>query len=120
MNMFQKMVYQKQQRHIRPTDKDIMKNLKYAFYVILAINIIAFAFYRTNSDGANKALLDAGYTDVTTGGYDHFACGEGYARATKFTATSPNGKTISSFTCHGQTLFNAPNINPPRKKIVGL
>lgn len=78
--------------------KNLRTKLSYALYILLA----AFTFSCTNPEGAKKALLDAGYTNVKTGGYDPFACGENDFYATKFSATSPNGKRkVTGCVCQG-------------------
>ena len=56
----------------------------------------------TNSDAATETLLDAGYTEVLTGGYDFWACGDGDFSATKFTALNPAGtRNVHGTVCCG-------------------
>lgn len=57
----------------------------------------------TNPDKARNTLNSAGYTDIHTGGYDMFACGEGDVSATQFTAKNPKGQTVQGTVCCGLT-----------------
>lgn len=52
---------------------------------------------------AMKALDDAGFTDITVGGYAAWSCGKDDSYATKFTATNPRGKRVSGAVCSGWT-----------------
>ena len=47
------------------------------------------------------ALRDAGYTDISTGGYGLFSCGRDDFYSTKFTATNIYGNKINGVVCSG-------------------
>lgn len=55
----------------------------------------------TDPKAAEKALLDAGYTHITVGGYDAFGCGQDDSYSTKFTATGPTGRPVVGVVCSG-------------------
>jgi hypothetical protein len=61
-----------------------------------------------NHDHAQKALDDAGMTNITTGGYGWMACSEDDTFATRFQATNVNGKTVTGTVCSG--LFKGSTI----------
>ena len=50
---------------------------------------------------ARRALEDAGYTDITVGGYASWYCGRDDDFATKFTARNPAGRLVSGAVCSG-------------------
>ena len=56
----------------------------------------------TNASETERTLLDAGYTNITTGGYEFFACGEGSHYTTQFTALNPKGnRNVKGVVCCG-------------------
>lgn len=56
----------------------------------------------TNASETKRTLLDAGYTDIITGGHDFFACGKDDFSATKFTALNPKGnRNVKGTVCCG-------------------
>ncbi len=64
--------------------------------------LIMFLAGCTDSTSAKETLLDAGYTEVITGGYDFLACGEDDLSATKFTALNPAGtRNVKGTVCCG-------------------
>lgn len=73
-----------------------------------AISLAALALAGcTNPDGAREVLLDAGYTNVTTEGYDPWGCGKDDDLATKFRATGPTGRPVQGVVCEGLFLKNS-------------
>jgi hypothetical protein len=50
---------------------------------------------------AKKTLENSGYTNIELGGYSFFGCSDGDRFSTKFTATNPNGVTVSGVVCSG-------------------
>lgn len=48
----------------------------------------------TNQDATLKTLRASGFKDIQIGGYS-FACSKDDSYCTKFTATNPNGETVS-------------------------
>lgn len=57
----------------------------------------------TDAASTRATLHSAGYTDVTTGDYDWFACSDSDAFSTTFTAKNPLGQTVSGVVCCGWT-----------------
>lgn len=55
----------------------------------------------SDSDGAQKALSAAGYTDIKTHGYSVFGCGRDDDYSTTFTAKGPTGIEVSGVVCSG-------------------
>ena len=55
----------------------------------------------TNSEEAQRTLLDAGYSDVETRGHAAFRCGANDWSATYFEATNPAGRQVSGVVCCG-------------------
>ncbi len=55
----------------------------------------------TAPDMTRETLRKAGYTDITTQGYDLFACGEDDTFATQFRAKNPAGATVNGTVCCG-------------------
>ena len=56
---------------------------------------IAAVFSCSDGDRARKALEDAGYINVTTTGWEAWACDKNDATCTGFTATGPTGRHVS-------------------------
>ncbi len=61
----------------------------------------------TDANTATKALNSAGYSEISTGGYSWFACGQDDFYATKFTATNPAGYKTSGVVCSGLIMKGA-------------
>lgn len=61
----------------------------------------------TNPDGAREVLLDAGYTQVQTDGYDAWACSDDDTYATRFRAIGPTGRPTQGVVCEGLFLKDA-------------
>ena len=55
----------------------------------------------TQSQRAQEALADAGYTEIQTTGYAFFACAEKDLFATGFTAKGPTGRPVAGAVCSG-------------------
>ena len=56
----------------------------------------------TSSVEAKETLLDAGYTEIITGGYGLLACGKDDVFATEFTALNPAGtRNVKGTVCCG-------------------
>lgn len=75
-------------------------------FILFTVIILAAC---TNSEDARRALTSAGYTNISTGGYDWFACGGDDTYATKFTATNPAGNRVNGVVCSG-LLFKSATI----------
>lgn len=71
--------------------------------LLIAVALLA-AVGCTDQKTARRVLEDQGYTEVSVGGFDAFGCSDDDTYATKFTATSPNGKRISGVVCSSQFL----------------
>lgn len=69
---------------------------------ILAALFACAAASCTDQKTARRVLEDQGYTDISVGGFDAFGCSDDDTYATKFTATSPNGKRVSGVVCSSQ------------------
>ena len=52
-------------------------------------------------DHAQQVLVDAGYSDVRTGGYSWLGCGKGDIYATNFEAVGPTGRPVKGTVCSG-------------------
>lgn len=70
---------------------------------LIAFILILFVFVAgcTSADKATSTLENAGYTDVTIGGYDFLGCGQDDFSHTEFTAKNPAGKEVSGTVCCG-------------------
>jgi len=68
-----------------------------ALLVVVAVTSTAC----TDADGARKALIGAGYSDIQIGEYAAFGCGRGDDYATKFTAKGPTGVVVTGVVCSG-------------------
>lgn len=55
----------------------------------------------TDEARTRQTLESSGFTDITVGGYDPFACGEHDYYNTQFTAKNPLGKMVSGTVCCG-------------------
>jgi hypothetical protein len=55
----------------------------------------------TQVERTERVLADNGYTNIHVSGYAFFGCDEKDTFHTAFTATSPNGKTVSGVVCSG-------------------
>lgn len=66
------------------------------FLVLCGIVVLLLFVPRacTDRDGAKRVLRQAGYTDVTVGGYRWWGAGGGWY-VTTFSATSPSGERVS-------------------------
>lgn len=63
--------------------------------------ISALCISCTNPEKATQTLNHAGYTNIVITGYDPFSCGEDDTFKDSFTATNPNGMTVSGTVCCG-------------------
>ena len=75
--------------------------------IIACIFMLGFVSACTNPKDAERALEAAGYSDIQTGGYAPFACGEDDFYHTKFTAINPVGKRVSGVVCSGLVFKDA-------------
>lgn len=64
--------------------------------VLVALGLCAGC---TSKGTTERVLQEQGYTNVVAGSYDWFGCGKGDTFATKFTATSPAGKSVNGVVC---------------------
>ena len=73
--------------------------MKKLFFAVLALMLISC----TDSEGARKVLLDAGYKPISIGGYGWFCGSKGDNYVTKFKAYSPNDSTriVTGVVCRG-------------------
>lgn len=55
----------------------------------------------TDPDASKRALEDAGYVDIQTGGYAWLACSHDDNFATRFSATGPTGRHVAGVVCRG-------------------
>ena len=69
--------------------------------IVVGIGLVLTSVSCTDPHGARRALLQAGYTHVVTGGYALWSCGEGDMFATTFTAVGPSGIAVSGAVCSG-------------------
>lgn len=65
-----------------------MKNL------LLAVATCALLTACDDPQSARLALSNAGFTDITVGGYAAFYCGKDDAFSTKFRAKNPQGRFV--------------------------
>lgn len=69
--------------------------------VLLTVTLGLAVSACTSPDSAKRVLEAQGYTNIKTGGYALWACSEDDAFATKFTATSVSGNTVTGAVCSG-------------------
>jgi hypothetical protein len=67
--------------------------------LLLALGLSAFLPACTDEEGTRRALDDAGFTQVSVGGYGGLGCGLGLGQGgdtfcTEFMATNPAGKRV--------------------------
>jgi len=78
------------------------KRQKIIAYWALAVAVVCFLlsmpFWATDEKDAKATLEAFGFTPIRVGGFDSFGCGIDLY-ATKFTATSPAGKTVKGNVC---------------------
>jgi hypothetical protein len=55
----------------------------------------------TSPDRFQQVLVDAGYSNVRTGGYSWLGCGKGDIYATNFEAVGPTGRPVKGTVCSG-------------------
>lgn len=55
----------------------------------------------TDDSRTRQTLEDSGFTEVTVGGYDFFACSKDDTYHTSFTAKNSRGKVVSGTVCCG-------------------
>jgi hypothetical protein len=72
--------------------------------VIMFVLFVSLAASCTHPSEAQRVLQEQGYTNIETGGYAWFSCGEGDHYQTKFTATSPSGHRVIGVVCSGLLL----------------
>lgn len=66
--------------------------------IILAASIVSAC---SDSDGAKRALEDAGMEQVRTEGWSLFGCDEKDTFHTRFSAVNHNGRKVSGIVCSG-------------------
>ncbi len=64
---------------------------------VLALTLAGCA----SPDHAQQVLVDAGYSNVRTGGYSWLGCGKGGIYATDFEAVGPTGMPVKGTVCSG-------------------
>lgn len=60
----------------------------------------------SNQPKAEKALLQAGYTEIKLGGFKWFGCNYGEVTANSFTAKAPNGNIVQGVVCSAPLMGN--------------
>jgi hypothetical protein len=82
-----------------------MKKLIFGITTILLFvfvsAIVVIHVPHTDPEGAKRVLIESGYSNVSIGGYGWFSGEAGDAYRTNFTATSPNGMSVSGCVTHG-------------------
>jgi len=68
-------------------------------YILLAAALSLLAC--TAPDMSTETLHKAGFTQITTGGYAFFTCGDDYTFSTKFSAKNPNKEWVDGAVCCG-------------------
>ena len=68
---------------------------------IFTVALIVLLCGCTNKDKTVSTLESSGYSDVKTGGYSWFSCGNDDTYATNFTAKNPAGRYVSGVVCCG-------------------
>lgn len=69
---------------------------------IIAATLLAGAMLTTGCDDpdtASRVLVDAGYTQVVTTGYDMFGCSKDDDFSTGFKAIGPTGRSVEGVVC---------------------
>ena len=70
--------------------------------LVVALMMLAAASAGCSSpQDAERALTNAGFTQIRTHGYDWFACSRDDFYHTKFTAMNPQGQRVSGVVCSG-------------------
>ena len=68
----------------------------------LIIGMLAAALSAcSDSDGAERALRNLGFTEIETFGWTMWGCGDEDMFKTKFRAKSPTGETVGGAVCSG-------------------
>lgn len=74
-------------------------------FVLLIVFVVVFALVApracVDARGAGRVLAQAGYTNVSAGGYGWLSCDSNDVFATRFTATAPNGAKVRGVVCSG-------------------
>lgn len=65
------------------------------------LTILMLILACTAPDSTREALEAQGFTDVETGGYTVFGCGQDDTFHTEFTATNAQGQRVSGVACCG-------------------
>jgi hypothetical protein len=63
--------------------------------------LLALLLGCTDPDHTKDVLMRQGYTEIRTGGYAAFSCGEGDTYATRFSAKGPTGLPVTGAVCCG-------------------
>ena len=75
--------------------------IKICIVAIIIFEVLVTAVTgRVNKEGAENALKGLGFTNISTGGYGWFSCGNDFYQ-TKFTAINPQGLAVSGTVCSG-------------------
>ena len=67
----------------------------------LLIAVVLASMACSNEEGAQRALLDAGYTHINILGYSWMGCGENDQYHDEFTAIGPTGRQVHGVVCSG-------------------
>jgi len=87
-----------------------MQNQKIKIKALIGLSLLTAVLAGcTNSEDANRALSNAGYTDIRTGGYAWLDCSKDDFYHTEFTAGNPNGQQVAGVVCSG-LLFKSATI----------
>lgn len=68
---------------------------------IILVGILVIFSGCTNHDKTVETLSKSGYSEIVTGGYNIFSCGEDDTYSTNFTAKNPVGNVVSGTVCCG-------------------
>lgn len=68
---------------------------------VVAAALLAIASGCTAPKASSETLRRSGYTNIETGGYDFFSCGQDDAFATHFRAKNPQGVEVEGTVCCG-------------------
>jgi hypothetical protein len=71
------------------------------FILLLMLGMMLLLGGCTTPNAATSTLQKHGFTDISTRGYDMFACSDSDVSATKFTATNSAGMRVNGVVCCG-------------------
>jgi len=69
--------------------------------VIVSLVVLLSPYLCVDSVRTKQVLGQQGYSDIVTGGYGWFACGDDDFYSTRFSAVSPSGHRVAGVVCSG-------------------